>query len=279
MHIRMTGACENNARGSVTVEAALFLPVFIISIITLAYLIKIMYIQEMIFHGMNDRIRVIAAEAYAADIAGVTGAIPVEATNALPLDLLGLQSDLLASLKQDRAGIVNNLRMEECRYLFSEGGRSSQIQLRIGYDIQMKLPIELYGSVHIENQIRARAWTGKIEQGIPMQFAEMAKAASCEIVYVFPRAGEKYHNKDCQFIRADPEEVLLTFDIRKKFRPCRLCGSGNLTDGSLVYCFSDSGEAYHAGTCPLVSRYIITMDKKHAEEEGYKPCSKCEENQ
>ena len=45
--------------------------------------------------------------------------------------------------------------------------------------------------------------------------------------------------------------------------------------GSPVFCFQESGMAYHTADCRIVERYYVEIEKGKAEEQGYTPCSKC----
>ncbi|MDF2531854.1 MAG: TadE-like protein, partial [Clostridia bacterium] len=53
-----------NARGSITIEAAIVLPVFICVIISLAMLIKLVYIHDIMQHSIDEAANELAAYAY-----------------------------------------------------------------------------------------------------------------------------------------------------------------------------------------------------------------------
>jgi hypothetical protein len=69
--------------------------------------------------------------------------------------------------------------------------------------------------------------------------------------------------------------MILNSEIMKRYEPCPKCDSAKASDGILVYCFQAYGEAYHLRNCPMVDKYIISMEKSQAESRGYTPCLKC----
>jgi hypothetical protein len=108
-----------------------------------------------------------------------------------------------------------------------------------------------------------------------MTFEEMEEDDDSHLVWIFPRAGEKYHGEDCSYIKNEPREELLSGTVRRSYSPCALCKPGELGDGSLVYVFPKAGGAYHRGECYVVERYVISMSEDDAKGKGYSACSKC----
>ncbi|QUH30332.1 TadE/TadG family type IV pilus assembly protein [Vallitalea guaymasensis] len=54
-------------KGSLTVEAAIVLPIFLMAILSIVYIIKIMYIHESIQHGLSETANELAAYSYIMD--------------------------------------------------------------------------------------------------------------------------------------------------------------------------------------------------------------------
>ena len=95
------------------------------------------------------------------------------------------------------------------------------------------------------------------------------------MVWVFPRAGERYHKRECAVIAVFPSPHTLDSGIRSRYRPCSHCKPEGKENGSLVYCFPKAGEVYHQQYCSLVTRYVIEMEYEEAVEAGYTPCRVC----
>jgi len=69
----------------------------------------------------------------------------------------------------------------------------------------------------------------------------------------------------------------LSDEVKAEYRPCPLCGAKRAENGTPVFCFDASGEAYHTGTCRSVEKdkYYTETTKAQAEQAGYTPCSVC----
>lgn len=61
----------NNSKGSLTVEAAIVLPVFIFTIMAIGMFIKVVYVQELIGHAINDAVSEMASTSYLYNASGV----------------------------------------------------------------------------------------------------------------------------------------------------------------------------------------------------------------
>jgi len=149
------------------------------------------------------------------------------------------------------------------------------IAMSATFDTPLKLPRLFLNEVQGERTVLCRAFVGKTHKGPVKPFDEMEKNDGGTMVWVFPRAGERYHGERCSYIANNPREVLLNSYIRSRYSPCKLCKPAGRKDGTLVYCFETSGKAYHTGDCTIVDRYVIEKSKEDAEKQGYTPCSRC----
>jgi hypothetical protein len=108
-----------------------------------------------------------------------------------------------------------------------------------------------------------------------MSFEAMEQGDAGGTVWVFPRAGERYHAEHCSYIDNNPRERLLDRTVRAQYSACQLCGAASAHEGDLVYCFPTTGRVFHTGDCYLVERYVIEIDRADAEKQGYTACAKC----
>ena len=243
------------------VEAAIFLPLFIIGILTIGYLLKFCMVSEGVQHALADEAHRIMAEA------------PYK----LPI---GNEGEIERRIVAEGRGEVDNIVAHQALYPalgVSKGGRAytNLVAISVTFDTPLKLPRIFRDSIGGERTILCRAFVGSAQSGAAMPFSEMEEDDGGGTVWVFPRAGERYHGKDCSYIENNPREVLLDKTIKLVFSPCKHCNPGNRRDGTLVYCFEKSGKAYHTGECFIVDRYVIEIGKKDAEKQGYTPCSAC----
>lgn len=251
---------RSNQKGFLAVEAAIFLPIFIIGVLTFAYLIKFMAVQERVFHAMTDEARVLCAEA---------GSNPLTA----PLFELKLKDRIY----DENRKYVSDLELAQFGYRYPVHGMTDMISMDLNYHVKIKLPIPFYEALPVSDSLICRGFVGTQEQMDPLPFCEMEQEKESNLVWIFPRAGGRYHDESCIHITSEPRQMTMSAQIRRKYSPCSICGSKCLSDGSLVYCFR-TGDSYHAGSCPIVDKYVISIEKEEAVKKGYTACSKCVEN-
>jgi len=248
--------------GSIAVETAILLPLFIVGILTLGYLLKFCMVSEGVHHSLADEARRIMADP-------VTMYMP--AANEQKI------TDRIDSESRGEARAINTKAFPVLAVGVSKGGSvfDNIIAMSATFDTPIKLPRLFMDEVRGERTVLCRAFVGKTHDGAVKPFDEMERKDGGVTVWVFPRAGERYHDKRCSYIENNPREVLLDPIIRSRYSPCKLCKPASRRNGTLVYCFETSGKAYHTGECTIVDRYVIEKSKEDAEKQGYTPCSKC----
>lgn len=243
-------------RGGITLEASLFLPIFLIGILTVAFLMKYLYLQESILYQLCREARVTIRQSVAVDL---TMTYPLVASHGI-------------------AG--ENLEMETYRHRIFLYPLTTDLTDRIAhyeavYYQKIPFPIPIQDGVEGKETLRFRPFLGQHYRGEGMDPEELEKEEEGHLVWVFPRAGERYHKRDCSVIVVFPGQHVLNRKIRSQYRPCSHCKPEEKRDGSLVYCFPRSGEVYHHQYCALVTRYVIELELEAAEAEGYTPCRIC----
>jgi hypothetical protein len=249
-------------RGSLAVEAAIFLPIFILGMLTLGYLIKLTGIEENVFHILSDETHKLAAE-----------------SSVLPIPTI-YESDLRTRLTEENRGEISDIDVSPLLYRvpsISAKGRvyTDLIGVSVSYKVPLKIAPIFRSEILAEETVLCRAFVGANNDGTVKSFEEMEQADDSVKVWVFPRAGERYHGENCTYINNEPRELLLDKSVRSKYTPCSLCKAGSAANGSLVYCFPTSGQVYHIGSCYIVERYVISMSEEDAQSQGYTACSKC----
>ena len=242
-------------RGSYIVEAAITLPLFIIAVVVLSSII-LMYaaIENCTFMAANE-LRIGAAEAVFAD-PGIL--IPHR-----------LKTRILDNCSQ-----VGSARVTDFGYRVSRWGQDELIAVSMNLRMRTDNPLGLKAHADYELSLVTRAYVGKIRDVQPMSADEMA-GKDARAVYIFPKRGERYHSKGCGFLTAASTTGVLTSGMKKKYKPCPICGSRKAGIGTRIYYFPDYGESYHLGGCPALERNYIEIDLRDAVARGYTPCSKC----
>ena len=261
--MRIQRNIDSKRRGSIAVETAILLPLFIIGILTIGYLLKFCMVSEGVHHALTDEAHKMMAEA---------SFIP------FPYPITS-KSELENRIEAGSRGEAGNVKASIAypSFSISKGGRfySDMIAVSVSFDVPLKLPSIFYGDIKGERTVLCRAFTGKSQDGAVKSFSEMEQDDGGKTVWIFPRAGERYHDQHCSYIENNPREVLLDKRIPLMYEPCQLCKPGDRKEGTLVYVFETSGRVYHTGECYIVDRYVIKIGQEDAEKQGYTPCAKC----
>lgn len=243
-------------RGYITLEAAIFLPVFIIAILALGYYIKVFCIMENVSYSIMEETASLAAKSY------VTQSAPM------------FESQLENRIIKDSPDI-EDLKIKKVRYLYYDGDLDNMISVSIGYCIDAGFPLGMDHSIEMTSRVKCRGFTGLKKTGNPMSFEEMESVGTWEPVWIFPMSGEKYHEENCTYVKSNAREMVLTRDLKKRYSPCSLCDGESISIGAFVYCFIENGTVYHRASCRQINRYTVEVNKSEAINKGYVPCSKC----
>jgi hypothetical protein len=247
---------KNTNKGFLSVEAAIFFPIFFIGVLTLAYLIRFMSIQESVFHSFTDEARVLSSEARF----NVTA----------PL----FESKLKTRIYDENGKDIQELDLENFQYLYYLSA-PGMISIDLNYYIDIKLPIPFIDKLPVSESLLFRGFVGLERPFAPISIEEMEREEPSHLVWIFPRAGGRYHKETCTYISSEPRQLTMSKIIRQRYKPCSICKPFQLSDGGLVYCYIKWGEAYHKGSCPAIDKYVVSIEKEEAIQKGYTPCSKC----
>ncbi|MDR1797224.1 MAG: hypothetical protein LBR44_07220 [Clostridiales Family XIII bacterium] len=259
------GEANRRRRGSVAVEAAIFLPLFIVGILTIGCLIRFASVEEGVAHAACDEAHRLAAQA---------------AVNPWPplAQPPGFAADVEARVVGESGGNIREAEVRPLCYRVPGAAHTDLIGFSTAYSMPLKIPHFFRDEIKGEETVLCRAFVGREDPGGAMPFSEMEDGEGGQTVWVFPRAGEKYHSENCRYIKNEPREVLLDKTIRRCYKPCALCRPDDARDGTLVYIFPKTGEAYHRGSCCAVKKYVIEIGEEEAKAQGYTPCSVCQGN-
>lgn len=267
MNIRMK-------QGSTIVEAAIFLPVFLIALLTVAHIIRVAQVQETMMNILTEAAGKLIVEEYAAlwsedESRELWGDI-------VHCDAAKEVTFYTRSRQQAETQLgnwISDYRVAE--FESNQEGDPWNHLHHLGIGCRLRLPMAdlFHQNIKIEENITCRGFVGAAAGGIPFSFSRMEREEDQSPVYVFPRDGEKYHKYSCRIIRTTPHRSLLTATIKKKLESCQLCHSGRLPLGTPVCCFD--GGAYHRSSCSVMTRYVVCMEKEKAIMEGYASCLIC----
>ena len=242
-------------KGSYILEAVIAMPVFIAAVMVMCQII-LMYacIEDCSFIMANEMRRGAAEAAYL----NTSALIPHRIKNEVI----------------DGHSLAKQAKVTDYAYRGSMDGQDELIALTLRLRLKAGNPIGLDSAADYDLALVTRAYIGKIRDEESMSEDEMS-GHDADPVFIFPKRGEKYHSEGCGYLTAAAKSGTLTAAIRKKYKPCPLCGSRKAANGSRIYYFPSAGDDYHLPGCSVLERNYVEIDKKDAIERGYTPCSKC----
>lgn len=244
-----------NKRGSYIVEATLLLPIFMIAVMVMSSIISAYSCIEDANYISANYLRKSAAVA--------------SKINVHTLAPHQINKELCSKHSQIDGFIVNS-----SVYRKKLIGIDEIIALDENMRLNTKNPIGFKAEANYRIKTITRAYVGRIRENTHMTVDDLTGEGD-KAVYIFPKRGEKYHNKGCTYMNSKVTSTTLTPTLRKKFAPCPVCKSKKAKTGSRVYYFPVEGECYHMNGCRVMERNYIEITKKIAERRGYTPCTKC----
>lgn len=242
--------------GFIVLEAALVLPILILSLVVLSFVISAISSEENVMHIMTDEAR----------LAMIRGHF-ISKDPGLP--------DRIEKRILDEDESVSYSRVGNYWFGHALAGDNSLISFNNKTIAEIKLPIFNKKEIQMDNRVLCRAFVGADPVSGPMSFDDMEKEDDANQVYVFPQYGMRYHTKNCTFVNARPSRMKVASAKRKGYGACRLCRAGKLKMGDSCYCFQAYGDKYHRQTCSTLQRRYVSMEKANAKSRGYLACSKC----
>lgn len=245
---------KRSIRGSYTVEATIFLPLVILAVLSLGYVMKTDGAWESCVSDALDESSRIASREY-------DGGAPVR------------MARLKKRLSENNNG-MESINITGMMYRYSDGKDDGLISYTVEANSKLDLPAGFTRTFDFKCRIKYRGFVGR-KEGSPMGRSQLETEKSGEPVMIFPNSGEKYHSNSCRYVKALAKKKILNQSIKARYQGCSVCGSSDMKNGSIVFCFESEGSAYHRGSCRILERNAITMDKSEAIKKGYNACSKC----
>jgi len=245
-----------NTKGFYTLEAAIFLPVVLLAVLSLGYFMRIEGLWENCIHGATDESSLTASRSFD----GVTH--------------LTAKSRIIDRISEENPELTS-IEIRNFRTMYSDSSNDDLTSYRILAKTQLSLPMGFSRSFDMEFRIKYRGFTGKDTSGAPLGVSTLETVSDQSPVLIFPNAGKKYHGSSCTYVKASVTAEILTSSLKQKYSSCGLCYSEDVSSGSIVFCFGSEDTAYHRGSCPSINRQTVTIDKTEAEARGFSPCSKC----
>ena len=244
------------SKGSLTLEAAMVVPIFFFAMMCLAYLLEIMAIQTTVKSALYN------AGKEAAEIAYSENYVTPNALESRIVENIGMKRLENSVIRGGAEGI--SCEGTVCNRI------TGVIDLHVQYQIEIPIPMFKLIPITCEEKLRVKGWIGYV----PISCDEAQK----EKVYVTD-AGIVYHaNPTCTYLDMSVRAVSLkqVEELRNQsggiYYACESCGEKECEED--VYYITDYGTRYHTSLeCKKIKRniYAISLDEAY----GLGGCSKC----
>lgn len=244
------------SKGSLTLEAAIVVPIFFFAMLCLAYLLEMMAIQTTVRNALYSAGKEAVQQAY-------TGAV---------LTSNELEQRIVANVGIDRlersmiAGGAGGIDCSETKSNWSTG----VMDLKVQYQVEIPILMFRITPVTCEETLRVKGWTGYVSTIEDVTREDTVYVTDTGIVY--------HQDADCTYLDMSIRSVHVESieELRNQsggiYYACESCGEDK-TDSKLRY-ITDYGTRYHTSLeCKKIHRnvYAISIDEAY----GLGGCSKC----
>nr|WP_317283231.1 pilus assembly protein [uncultured Sellimonas sp.] len=242
-------------KGSLTVEAAVVIPLFLFTMMVLIYLLEIMAIETNIRAGMQY-----AGKKYAEN----TYVTPLTGTKVLEKDVI----EAVGPERLNRSIIENGASGLDCSNSYVDP-LNKILYLKIKYIVKIPVPKFVVPGIEKTESIRIKGWNG-YESSLPVSEEQ-------KIVYVTEHGVVYHKDYHCKYLDLSIHMVsaaeleTLRNESGGKYYPCERCGQK--PQGWGVY-ITNTGNRYHTSiSCSGLKRKIYAVPI--SETTGKEACSKC----
>ncbi len=254
--------------GSLTVETAMVLPIFLFAMVSLLSISEIIRSSDMVSSALHQSARTMAVSAYVTEKSGIFSGSGISS------GLGGIViSQSVVSSEVEKVRTREKARQCSISYLRSKYLEKDIIDLVAVQEYTLPYDFMGIGKFRITDRARIHAFTG-FDPSSPPPGCEDGEE---EIVYITP-TGTVYHkNRNCSHLKVTTKAVAAgaLADERNssggKYYECEYCASKG---GKGVYYITDYGDRYHtSATCQGLKRDVIALPLSKAG--GRPPCKTC----
>ena len=244
-----------NKKGSVTIEAAFGIPLFLFAALCLIWLIEIQSIK----------ISITAAAQSAAKRAAEDTAVPPV------LNTVKLKSDIVSLIGEDRINrsIIRGGSSGISCWKSYVSPATGEMNIKVEYDIMVPIPVIGSPSASLEEKFTISSWNGRNN--------EQMGGENREIVYMTENGSVYHEDYNCSYLRLSlryvPYEELgsIRNESGGRYHACEKCVIGSAMTGVYI---TENGNKYHNTLgCSGLKRTIYAV--KRSETGGVGGCSRC----
>lgn len=251
---RKKAFCRHPLTGSMTVEAAIAVPLLFFAWIAFVSLISTVRVYEKVQCALSEMAVKLAVEA------GKEEEIPAGTW----LQRVWLELESIEDIESGGVREVSAFDFSGSRVF--EGNH--WICLSVRYRIQLLEGLIPLPALQMKNRVYLRAWTG-YDPGEGYGEGEHTESSVC-----VTDSGAVYHeNRMCSHIKLSI--YIVDGKQAEKYPPCEKCVGGHMGQGKTFY-LTESGTCYHNRlSCSGLKRSVRYIGREEAISNGYVPCQRC----
>ena len=258
---------------SLTLEAAMVVPIFLFAILNLYSMIEIFEIQMCMQSALHQTAKEMAVEGYAYNMMGnssIGNSLPVQVTFSETY-VRGKVNKLVTKEKINHSVIKNGSK--GISYSLSKIMENDRIELVAVYGIKPRFSMIPFSDIYTFTQAKVRAFTG-YDSSIDTKHNEKEE----QHVFV-TQSGTVYHtDRGCSHLKLSIKLITkddLALERNEgggKYKTCKYCNSGK--SESNLFLVTNYGDKYHSSvSCTGLKRTIRSIPLSEAT--GYGSCSRC----
>ena len=288
--VRRTAPGTRRFNASLTVEAALVLPLFLFAMYLLILPLRMMdtarEMQQVCESVCQDAVQTLYLRSLTRKEAPGNGGRPETEAEAdtgkesevrsslnggLTGNAVGMAAAAMAGRRAGDGYVVHLLSLRS-----SVLGDGETVRVTLDYDYRLPFSVFGLGSIHQSVTAVRRAWTGRTEGGMTSASGGSGTEDS-ETVYVGKNSTRYHSSPSCHYLSNDLTAVSYESvsgernSSGSKYHPCSRCAKG--VTGGTVY-ISPSGTSFHTTeSCSAITAYARPVPKSEVAHLG--PCSYC----
>ncbi len=265
---------QHMEEASLTVEAALVLPIFLYFVLIFLYFIQIFTIQEQIQAAIVKMGLKFSQAAYVVqDFPSVEEAMDLD-LSIFGFDIdLGLADWIMESSSQSILKSYSQVYLDtdyinhscikggfqgisfEGSNLFAE---DEMINIHVSYQVELPIRIFVMPNMKMEQRVRLRSWTGYQVEAAYQTDSDNEKESTVFVT----QTGSVYHKSDsCSHIKLSVRSVhgiptLLRNEQGAKYYPCEVCCKGTAHELEVYYITLDGTRYHRKRDCSAIKRNV-----------------------
>ena len=248
---------QNQMGGSITVEAAVCVPLFLYAAICLIWMLEIRVIQLSVRGALQAAGKELAVEL-------------CEVPLLIPSYLEGKVVEYIGEERLERSCIEDGVNGLHCEKSYLRG-QNGVMELKAEYYVRLPVPVFMIPPIKQKEEIRVKSWVGYEKFGL-------LDSSNKKIVYVTENGIVYHENYECPYLNPSIKVVSQSQieELRNKdggiYYPCSECMKFQVFLGNIY--ITDYGDRYHSKIgCSSLKRIIYAVPISEVKGKG--GCSKC----